>query len=73
MQRERIRYFRVRPSETTASCHGELFEHRDPGAHVAAVLDLVAEAAAHAAKASSPTSEPRDAKGARRKKRKKNA
>jgi hypothetical protein len=56
MRKERIDIFRVRPNGASARCHGTLFDHRDPAAHVTAVVELLADVSAFAAQARAQTS-----------------
>ncbi|MDP2305271.1 MAG: hypothetical protein Q8P18_04510 [Pseudomonadota bacterium] len=45
MQRERIRYYRIRPRVTEADCERDITEYADPAAHLAAVLALLGDTA----------------------------
>jgi hypothetical protein len=55
MRENEIRYFRIRPEETTLDSRDGPNERSDPHAHVSAMLELAAEAAQAASKTSKPS------------------
>lgn len=59
MQENDVRYFRIRPDETTIDSREAPSEHADPHAHVSAMLEIAAEAAEAAANAT-PIEPPED-------------